>query len=176
MPAKKPPLAVCDSAAPSTPLSPATARKRALEDDESIQASSAKRCKSGSVLGDTCETIADKDTDWVGERLLSLNSMVYSMENQKAFIRRGKRVRDTEMVLQCLEFETGFDSTLDLSGELVLDKAVDEFFSGEAEKRGARSTCLTSLPPSWDEGGAAFSILTIRHLQRSTFSLTPSTC
>ena len=104
--AKKKPLAVCDTAAPSTPLSPATARKRALEDDDSIQGSSAKRCRSQSVLCDGCEAVADKDTEWVGERLLALNSMVYSMENQKAFIRRGKRIRDKELMLQCLEFET----------------------------------------------------------------------
>ena len=59
---------------------------------------------------------------------------------------------------------------MDLSGELVNDKTVDEFFGGEAEKRGARSTSLTSLPPSWDEGDGIFDFDNATHTAKHLFT------
>ena len=59
---------------------------------------------------------------------------------------------------------------MDLSGELVNDESVDEFFSGEAEKRGARSTSLTSLPPSWDEGDGVFDFDNATHTAKHLFT------
>ena len=96
---KKQPLAVCDGDAKgqTEEVSPASCRKRSLCDDISPQ-SGVKRTKAASSMAAPVETLGDKDSEWLGQRLYSLNPMIYSFENQKAFIRRGKRVRDKQLL------------------------------------------------------------------------------
>ena len=100
------------------------------------------------------------------------------MENQKSFIRRGKRVKDKTLMMECLEFEIGCDASLALTGDLKDDTELDAFLLAEAEKRGCRSCQLSARPPSWGDGDGVYDYdatsFQAKHIYtEATYTLTP---